>query len=60
LIVAIVVVLAELAVITWICHRSMDTSAVPAAMEFAVGGGLVFCDRDVGRKFVNRRTLKKF
>jgi len=42
LIVAIIVVLAELAVITWIRHRYMDTPTVSAAMQVALGGALVF------------------
>jgi len=40
--VAIVVVLVELAVITWIRHRYMDTPTVSAAMQVALGGALVF------------------
>jgi hypothetical protein len=40
--VAIVVVLAELGVITWIRHRYMDTPTVSAAMQVALGGALVF------------------
>jgi rubrerythrin len=39
---AFVVVLAELAVITWIRHRYMDTPAVSAAIQVLVGGALVF------------------
>jgi erythrin-vacuolar iron transport family protein len=42
LIVAVIVVLAELGVITWIRHRYMDTPTVPAAMQVALGGALVF------------------
>jgi hypothetical protein len=42
LIVAVIVVLAELAVITWIRHRYMDTPTVSAAMQVALGGALVF------------------
>jgi len=40
--VAFVVVLIELAVITWIRHRYMDTPTVSAAMQVALGGALVF------------------
>jgi len=40
--VATIVVLAELSVITWIRHRYMDTPAVSAAMQVALGGILVF------------------
>jgi erythrin-vacuolar iron transport family protein len=42
LVVAVIVVLAELAVITWIRHRYMDTPTVSAAMQVALGGALVF------------------
>jgi erythrin-vacuolar iron transport family protein len=40
--VAGVVVVIELAVITWIRHRYMDTPTVSAAMQVALGGALVF------------------
>jgi hypothetical protein len=40
--IAFVVVLLELAVITWIRHRYMDTPIVSAATQVAVGGALVF------------------
>ncbi|HET6142311.1 MAG TPA: ferritin family protein [Candidatus Acidoferrales bacterium] len=40
--VAFVVVLAELAVITWVRHRYMDTPTVTAAIQVAFGGALVF------------------
>ena len=39
---AFAVVVAELAVITWIRHRYMDTPTVSAAIEVALGGTLVF------------------
>src|SRR6202161_2949402 len=42
MIAAIVVVVLELAVITWIRHRYMDTPTVSAAMQVALGGALVF------------------
>jgi len=42
LVVASIVVIAELAVITWIRHRYMDTPIVSAAMQVALGGALVF------------------
>lgn len=42
LVVAMIVVLAELGVITWIRHRYMDTPTVSAAMQVALGGALVF------------------
>jgi erythrin-vacuolar iron transport family protein len=42
LIVASIVVIAELGVITWIRHRYMDTPTVTAAMQVALGGALVF------------------
>jgi erythrin-vacuolar iron transport family protein len=42
LIIAVIVVLAELAVITWIRHRYMDTPTFSAAMQVALGGALVF------------------
>jgi len=40
--VAICVVLVELAVITWVRHRFMDTPPLSAAMQVALGGALVF------------------
>jgi len=40
--VAILVVIIELAVITWVRHRFMDTPALSAAMQVALGGALVF------------------
>ena len=40
--VAFAVVLAELAAITWVRHRYMETSAVTAAFQVAFGGALVF------------------
>ncbi len=40
--VAAVVVVVELAVITWIRHRYMDTPTLSAAMQVALGGALVF------------------
>ena len=40
--VAIVVVLVELATITWVRHRFMDTPPLSAAMQVAFGGALVF------------------
>jgi erythrin-vacuolar iron transport family protein len=42
LLIAVIVVLAELAVITWIRHRYMDTPTVSAALQVALGGALVF------------------
>jgi erythrin-vacuolar iron transport family protein len=39
---AFAVVLVELAVITWIRHRYMDTPVVSAAVQVFVGGALVF------------------
>jgi rubrerythrin len=42
LVIAIVVVLIELGVITWIRHRYMDTPTLSAAMQVALGGALVF------------------
>jgi hypothetical protein len=39
---AFVVVLAELAAITWVRHRYMDTPTVSAAIQVAFGGALVF------------------
>jgi len=43
-IVAIAVVLVELAVISWIRHRYMDTPFLSAAFQVMVGGALVFAD----------------
>lgn len=40
--VAVVVVVAELAVISWVRHRYMDTPFLQAAMQVALGGVLVF------------------
>jgi erythrin-vacuolar iron transport family protein len=40
--VAIVVVVAELSVITWVRHRYMDTPVFSAALQVALGGALVF------------------
>ena len=40
--IAFVVVLIELAVITWVRHRYMDTPILSAATQVAVGGALVF------------------
>ena len=40
--VAILVVLVELATITWVRHRFMDTPPLSAAMQVALGGALVF------------------
>jgi len=40
--VAVIVVIIELAVITWIRHRYMDTPIVSAATQVALGGALVF------------------
>jgi len=42
LVVAVIVVLVELGVITWIRHRYMDTPTFSAAMQVALGGALVF------------------
>jgi hypothetical protein len=39
---AIVVVIAELAVISWIRHRYMETPALSAALQVGLGGALVF------------------
>ena len=39
---AIFVVLIELAIITWVRHRFMDTPPLSAAMQVALGGALVF------------------
>jgi hypothetical protein len=35
-------VVGELAVITWIRHRYMDTPTVSAALQVGLGGALVF------------------
>jgi rubrerythrin len=40
--IAVVVVLAELALITWIRHRYMDTPPLTAAFQVLLGGALVF------------------
>src|SRR5260221_4694746 len=41
-VIAIIVVVVELAVISWIRHRYMDTSLLGAAFQVMVGGALVF------------------
>src|SRR5258708_25390276 len=41
-VVAILVVIVELAAITWVRHRFMDTPPLSAAMQVALGGALVF------------------
>jgi len=40
--IAVVVVIAELAIITWVRHRYMDTPPLTAALQVGVGGALVF------------------
>lgn len=40
--IAVIVVIAELAVITWIRHRYMETPVVSAAFQVMLGGALVF------------------
>jgi VIT1/CCC1 family predicted Fe2+/Mn2+ transporter len=40
--IAIVVVLVELGVITWVRHRYMDTPTFSAALQVGLGGALVF------------------
>jgi intracellular septation protein A len=40
--IAIVVVLIELGVITWVRHRYMETPTVSAALQVVLGGALVF------------------
>jgi VIT1/CCC1 family predicted Fe2+/Mn2+ transporter len=40
--IAILVVLAELSVISWVRHRYMDTPAFSAAVQVMLGGLLVF------------------
>ncbi len=42
MIVAVAVVLVELATITWVRHRYMETPTVSAALQVALGGALVF------------------
>jgi hypothetical protein len=42
MVVAFGVVLVELATITWIRHRYMDTPTVSAALQVGLGGALVF------------------
>jgi hypothetical protein len=39
---AVVVVLVELGVISWIRHRYMDTPTLSAALQVGLGGALVF------------------
>jgi len=40
--IAIVVVLVELGIVTWVRHRFMDTPVFPAALQVGLGGALVF------------------
>jgi VIT1/CCC1 family predicted Fe2+/Mn2+ transporter len=40
--VAIIVVIIELGVITWVRHRYMDTPILIAALQVGLGGALVF------------------
>jgi rubrerythrin len=40
--VAMMVVVVELGVITWVRHRFMDTPILPAALQVGLGGALVF------------------
>src|SRR5215470_12892632 len=40
--IAVIVVLVELGVISWIRHRYMETSVVSAALQVGLGGALVF------------------
>jgi VIT1/CCC1 family predicted Fe2+/Mn2+ transporter len=40
--VAVVVVMFELAIITWVRHKYMDTPPVTAAVQVGLGGALVF------------------
>jgi uncharacterized membrane protein (DUF485 family) len=40
--VAMMVVVVELGVITWIRHRFMNTPILPAALQVGLGGALVF------------------
>jgi hypothetical protein len=40
--IAFIVVLIELAVITWVRHRYIDTPTISAATQVALGGALVF------------------
>lgn len=39
---AVVVVLVELGVISWVRHRYMETPAIPAALQVGLGGVRVF------------------
>jgi rubrerythrin len=41
-VIAAIVVLAELGVITWVRHRYMETPVFSAAVQVALGGGIVF------------------
>jgi VIT1/CCC1 family predicted Fe2+/Mn2+ transporter len=40
--IAVVVVIAELAVISWVRHKYMDTPPLSAALQVGLGGALVF------------------
>jgi erythrin-vacuolar iron transport family protein len=39
---AVIVVLVELGIISWIRHRYMDTPPLSAALQVGLGGALVF------------------
>src|SRR5260370_39721756 len=43
--IAVAVVVVELAVITWVRHRFMETPAFSAAVQGAFGGAIGFCRR---------------
>jgi hypothetical protein len=40
--IAVAVVLGELSIITWVRHRYMETPALSAAVQVALGGAIVF------------------
>ena len=40
--IAVAIVLVELAVITWVRHRFMDTPVFSAGLQVALGGAIVF------------------
>ena len=41
-VIAVIVVIAELATISWVRHKYMDTPPLTAALQVGVGGALVF------------------
>ena len=58
--IAIIVVPIELATITWLRNRYMDTPPLSAALQVAFGGALVFRDRHPDWEFVSADVCRPF